>query len=58
MLLEEEERKKLRNFIFEEFMKKDPELISFNKPDSGSGVSEDEESSSNFEEEEYSDEED
>ena len=34
------EKEKMRKFIFEEFMKRDPDQITFEKPDSGSGISE------------------
>ena len=34
----EDEAEKMRRFIFEEFMKKGPDEISFEKPDSGSGI--------------------
>lgn len=54
------DREKIRNFIFEEFMKKDPDQISFERPDSGSGISGEDEDASDQEEddEQFSDEED
>lgn len=47
-------REQIRKFVFDEFMKKDPDEISFERPDSGSGAPEDssEESSSSDEIEE------
>jgi hypothetical protein len=36
----EEAREEIRRFVFEEFVKKDPDNISFRRPDSGSGVPE------------------
>ena len=44
-------REEIRRFVFEEFVKKDPDEISFKRPDSGSGIYEDEEDS---DEESYS----
>ena len=35
-------REELRRFVFEEFIKKDPDAISFERPDSGSRISEQE----------------
>jgi len=57
---EKAEREKLRSFIFEEFMKRDPDEITFERPDSGSGLSEgeDEGSQAEVEDEEFSDEHD
>jgi hypothetical protein len=53
----------MRKFIFDEFLKKDPDEITFERPDSGSGASDsgedsDEDQGGGDEEDEFSDEED
>lgn len=53
----------MRKFIFDEFLKKDPDEITFERPDSGSGASDsgedsDEDQGGGDDEDEFSDEED
>jgi hypothetical protein len=53
----------MRKFIFDEFLKKDPDEITFERPDSGSGASDSGEDSDEYQgggddEDEFSDEED
>jgi hypothetical protein len=52
----------MRKFIFDEFLKKDPDEITFERPDSGSGASDSDQESGEDQggddEDEFSDEED
>ncbi len=40
----EKTREKMRKFVFEELLKVDPDAISFSRPDSGSGIFDEEDS--------------